>query len=155
MIQVVAVGRLKERAMVQLVEEYQKRIGGYARIQIDEVADEPNDDPHMAAAVKQAEGQRILRRLRPRSYVILLDLQGKELTSEQLAAKMQDVFTYHGADVTFVIGGSLGVSPEVRSAADYVWKLSALTFPHNLARLILLEQVYRGFKILAHEPYHK
>lgn len=155
MIQIVAVGKIKESSMVALIGEYVKRLSGYTKIQIDEVADEPNNNPHMDDKVRQIEGQRILARLKPHNYVILLDLKGKSLSSEQLAAKLQEIYTYTNSDISFVIGGSLGVSPEVKQKADFCWKLSDLTFPHNIARLLLVEQIYRSYRINNHEPYHK
>ena len=87
--------------------------------------------------------------------VVLLDLKGKSYSSEQLADQLQQIFSYQGSQIAFVIGGSLGVSPEVIARADLRWKMSDLTFPHQLCRLLVLEQIYRSFRILNHEPYHK
>ena len=153
MIQVICVGKLKEKATAALVEEYRRRLTAYTKIEITEVADESNQLEENK--VKQLEGERILRQIKKDSYVILLDLKGKMLSSEQLAGKLDEITTYHSSSICFIIGGSLGVSEEVRKAADFLWKLSDLTFPHNLVRIILLEQIYRGYKILNHEPYHK
>lgn len=154
MIQIVAVGRIKEKAMKQLIEEYAKRISAYSKIEIAEVEDEPNNSlPE--ETVKQIEGERILKQIKKDSYVILLDLQGKMIDSEKLAQKISEINTYHSSNISFVIGGSLGVSQKVIERADFRLKLSDMTFPHNLARLIILEQIYRSYKILNHEPYHK
>ena len=151
MITIICVGRIKEKSLKSLIDEYVKRISGYAKISIVEVADEPEDRPD----VLKTEGERLLKQIRKDSYVILLDLQGKEISSEQLAGKLEEITTYHSSNITFVIGGSLGVSQEVRDRADYRLKLSEMTFPHNLARLIILEQIYRAFKINNNERYHK
>ena len=153
MIRIVAVGKLKEKATKELVEEYSKRINGYTKLEIMEVADESNQLDENK--VLQLEGERIIKAIKKDSFVVLLDLRGRELSSEELAMKIDEIYTYHTSDITFIIGGSLGVSNEVRNHADYIWKLSDLTFPHNLVRVILLEQIYRAYKIMNHEAYHK
>jgi len=150
-INIVAVGKIKEKALTSLIEEYVKRISGYSKILITEVADEANDRND----VKEIEGQRILKQIKDDAYVILLDLQGKEIDSVQFSKLIQDINTYHASNITFVIGGSLGVSEQVRKRADYRLKISEMTFPHNLARLIILEQIYRAYKIANNETYHK
>lgn len=154
MIQIVCPGKLKEKATKELVAEYVKRLSAYTKVEICEVSDEGNGQLE-DARVKQLEGERIIRQIRSGSFVILLDLRGKPLSSEELAMKISEIYTYHASDITFIIGGSLGVSDEVYRRADFVWKLSDLTFPHNLVRVILLEQIYRAYKINSHEPYHK
>lgn len=154
MIQIVCPGKLREKATRELVNEYLKRLAPYTRLEITEVADEANNQ-YEDSKVKQLEGERILRHVKDSSYVVLLDLRGKSLTSEKLAEKISEIYTYHSSDITFIIGGSLGVSDDVYRRADFVWKLSDLTFPHNLVRVVLLEQIYRAFKINNHEPYHK
>lgn len=151
MINIVAVGKIKEKALTSLIEEYVKRISGYSKISITEVADEAND----RSDVKEIEGQRILKQIKDDAYVILLDLQGKEIDSVQFSKLIQDINTYHASNITFVIGGSLGVSEQVKKRADYRLKISEMTFPHNLARLIILEQIYRAYKIANNETYHK
>lgn len=154
MIRLVCVGKIKEKALATLIGEYVKRISGYTKIEIVEVPDEPNDKlPD--ATVKEIEGQRILKQIKKDSFVILLDLRGKQLTSIQFAQKLEEIQTYHSSQITFVIGGSLGVSEEVFQRSELKLQLSEMTFPHNLARLIVLEQIYRGYKILNHEAYHK
>jgi len=153
-INIVCVGKIKEKALSTLIAEYTKRISGYTKIEILEVNDEPNDKlPE--ATVKETEGQRILKQIKKDAFVVLLDLQGKELTSVELSKKIEEINTYHSSNITFVIGGSLGVSEEVRSRADFKLKLSNMTFPHNIARLIILEQIYRSYKILNNAAYHK
>lgn len=158
MIRVVAVGRLKEKAMDTLVKEYSKRLSAFTKMEIIEVADEQAPQQNSEAQnemVKRKEGERILAKIKDAEYVILLDLHGKMLTSEQFAAHIEQVQTYQTSDITFIIGGSLGLSPAVLQRANYRWKLSDLTFPHQLVRVLLLEQIYRSFMILNHMPYHK
>ncbi len=154
MIQIVAVGKIKEKAMKQLIEEYSKRISAYSKLEIAEVDDEPNLN-NMDETVKQIEGERIIKQIKKDSFVVLLDLKGKMMSSQELAEKISWINTYRSSNITFVIGGSLGVSQQVKERADFTLKMSDMTFPHNLARLIILEQIYRSYKILNHEPYHK
>ena len=154
MISIIAVGKIKEKALTTLINEYKKRISNYSKIEIIEVNDEPNDKLE-DEKVKEIEGQRILKQIKRDSYVILLDLQGQALASEGLAEMIEKINTYHSSNITFIIGGSLGVSETVREKSDFKLKLSEMTFPHNLARLIILEQIYRSYKILNNETYHK
>lgn len=153
MITVIAVGKLKEKAYKDLVDEYVKRLSAYTKVEIIEVADETNQMED--TKVKKLEGERILKATKKDSFTVLLDLRGRMLNSNELSLKIQEINTYHSSNITFIIGGSLGVSDEVYSRADYKWKLSDLTFPHNLVRVILLEQIYRSYKIMNNEPYHK
>jgi len=152
-ITVIAVGKLKEKAYKDLVDEYVKRLSAYTKVEIIEVADETNQLED--TKVKKLEGERILKAIKKDSFTVLLDLRGRMLNSNELSLKIQEINTYHSSNITFIIGGSLGVSDEVYSRADYKWKLSDLTFPHNLVRVILLEQIYRSYKIMNNEPYHK
>lgn len=154
MISIVAVGKIKEKALSQLIEEYKKRISSYSKIEIVEVIDEPNDKIS-DEKVKDIEGQRILKQIKKDSYVILLSLKGKEIDSVSFAGEIDKINTYHSSHITFIIGGSLGVSKQVEQRADYLLKLSEMTFPHNIARLLILEQIYRSYKILNNETYHK
>lgn len=158
MIKVIAVGRLKEKAMDALVKEYVKRLGAFTKIEIIEVADEQAPQHNSDAQneiVKKKEGEKILAKIKEQEYVILLDLRGKMFTSEQLAAHIDQVQTYQNSELTFVIGGSLGLSQAVIDRADIRWKLSDLTFPHQLVRVMILEQIYRAYMINHHMPYHK
>ncbi|MGI6510441.1 MAG: 23S rRNA (pseudouridine(1915)-N(3))-methyltransferase RlmH [Erysipelotrichaceae bacterium] len=154
MISIIAVGKIKEKALTALINEYKKRISNYSKIEIIEVNDEPNDKLE-DEKVKELEGQRVLKQIKKDSYVILLDLKGQSLNSEGLADMIEKINTYHSSNITFIIGGSLGVSETVREKADFKLKLSEMTFPHNLARLLILEQIYRSYKILNNETYHK
>lgn len=158
MIKIIAVGKLKEKAMRMLVDEYQKRLSTYTKIEVIEVPDEMAPQSLSAAQmeqVKEKEGERILAKVKPQEYVILLDLKGKMLSSEQLAQQMDQLQTYGSSDITFIIGGSLGLSAMLIQRANLRWKLSDLTFPHQLVRILLVEQIYRAYTILHHQPYHK
>ncbi|MDD6467701.1 MAG: 23S rRNA (pseudouridine(1915)-N(3))-methyltransferase RlmH [Erysipelotrichaceae bacterium] len=154
----ICVGKVKEKALRSLIEEYQKRLQPYTKLEIVEVEDGMAPQSNSEAQnelVKEKEGQQILSKIKEKEFVILLDLWGKMMSSEQLAQKMEEYQAYHGSQITFVIGGSLGLSPAVVQRADVRWKLSDLTFPHQIVRLLVLEQIYRSFKILKNEPYHK
>lgn len=154
MISIIAVGKIKEKSLKSLIDEYVKRISGYTKIEIIEVNDEPNDKLEQEK-VLSIEAQRILKQIKKDSYVILLSLKGKQSDSLEFASMLEKINTYNSSHIIFVIGGSLGVSDEVEKRADYLLNLSKLTFPHNLARLIILEQIYRAFKINNNETYHK
>lgn len=157
-ITIISVGKLKEKYLKQGIQEYLKRLSSYADVSIVELADEKAPETMSEAemeTVKRKEGERILGAIKPDTYVITLEIEGKMLTSEGLAAKMDELATYGKSKVAFVIGGSLGISDEVRKRSDFALSFSKLTFPHQLMRLVLLEQVYRGFRIVRGEPYHK
>ncbi|SDZ97727.1 23S rRNA (pseudouridine1915-N3)-methyltransferase [Thalassobacillus cyri] len=157
-ITIVTVGKLKEKYLKQGIQEYVKRLGPYASIDMAEVADEKAPENLSEAdmkEVKNKEGERILAKINPDSYVITLEIEGKQLTSEKLAKKLDDLATYGKSKVTFVIGGSLGLSDEVLKRSDMGLSFSKMTFPHQLMRLVLVEQIYRAFKINRGEPYHK
>lgn len=155
---IVCVGKIKEKSLANLIQEYCKRISAYTKLEIVEVDDimapQTNSDAQNEQ-VKYKEGLAILSKIKEKDFVILLDLKGKMLTSEQLSEKIEEIQTYHGSQITFVIGGSLGISQEVIQRSNYRWKLSDLTFPHQLVRLMIVEQIYRSFKIMKNEPYHK
>ncbi len=158
MIRIVACGRVKEKWMQEGIQEYLKRIRPYEKIEVCEVADEKAPESNSEAEntiVKNKEGEKILKQLRDDEYVILLDLAGKTCDSVGLAEKIQDLYNHSKSRIAFVIGGSLGVSDALIRRADMRWKLSDNTFPHQLCRIIVLEQIYRSFRILHHEPYHK
>ncbi|MFR4251520.1 MAG: 23S rRNA (pseudouridine(1915)-N(3))-methyltransferase RlmH [Christensenellales bacterium] len=156
-IRILCVGKLKEKSLKALCEEYQKRLGRYTSLEIVEVPDEPAPESLSAAMqekVKQAEGARLLQKSRP-GYKIALCLEGKQWDSPGLAEKIRQLENRGTGCVQFYIGGSLGLSDEVIRACDEGLSLSKLTFPHNLARLLLLEQIYRSYKINRGETYHK
>lgn len=158
MIKLVAVGKLKEKAYTMLIDEYLKRLKPYTKVEIIEVADmmapQSNSDAQNEQ-VKQIEGERILAKIKENEYVILLDLWGKSLSSEVFAEKIQSIYSYHSSNVTFVIGGSLGLSEALIKRADFRWNLSECTFTHQMVRVLVLEQFYRATMILNHQPYHK
>jgi rRNA large subunit m3Psi methyltransferase RlmH len=157
-IDILTVGKLKEKYFKQGIAEYLKRIGPYARVSVVEVADEKAPERLSGAEieqVRQAEGDRLLKRLSERTYVIALAIPGKQMDSEDFAAKISELATYGHSSIAFVIGGSNGLSDEVLQRADFQLSFSKFTFPHQLMRLILIEQIYRAFKIIRGEPYHK
>lgn len=157
-ITVVSVGKVKEAFLKEGVDEYTKRLRPYASLRLIEVPDEPVPDRlsvREAEQIKEKEGRRLLERLRPDDYVIALALDGAMWSSEELAAELARLATYGKSQVAFVIGGTLGLSPSVLKRADARLSLSRMTFPHQLVRLILLEQLYRAFKIQCGEPYHR
>jgi 23S rRNA (pseudouridine1915-N3)-methyltransferase len=157
-ISVITVGKLKERYFKEAVEEYSTRLSKYCRLEIIEVPDEKAPESLSAAQellVKQKEGQGIMRHIKEDSYVIALVIQGKQLSSVGLADLIKDLGIRGKSNIAFVIGGSLGLSDEVLKRADFKLSFSPMTFPHQLMRVILLEQVYRGFRIIKGEPYHK
>ena len=157
-VSVVAVGKLKEKYLLEAQREYLKRLRPYARMEITEVADEScgeKDPQSILEKVKDKEGQRIIKTLKPDSFIIALDRQGQEIDSESLAHEVSNLSIHGKSHITCVIGGSLGLSGQVLQQADWKLSFSRLTFPHQLMRVILLEQLYRCFKIIRHEPYHK
>ena len=156
-IRVIAVGKLREAYLSQAAAEYAKRLTRFAQLEIIEVPDEKEPDkssPALEDRVKRTEGEKILKHIRPRDRVVALCIEGPRETSEQFSQRYK---RWHEApaDTVFVIGGSLGLSDEVLGRADEKLSLSTLTFPHQIARVLLLEQLYRACKILANERYHK
>ncbi|GAV25189.1 23S rRNA (pseudouridine(1915)-N(3))-methyltransferase RlmH [Carboxydothermus islandicus] len=157
-ITIVAVGRIKEKYLKEGIAEYLKRLSPYARLAVIEVDDEnapENLSPTEAEKVVKKEGERILAKITPSSFVIALDLKGKNLSSEELADLIAEKQLGGQSKMTFIIGGSLGLSQEVLERADFKLSFGRMTYPHQLMRLILLEQIYRAFKIIRGEPYHK
>lgn len=156
MIRLICIGKLKEKALISLVDDYAKRIQPYHKLTITELPDEPNfDSESLNQKSIDKESKAILAQIASEDMVILLDLKGKPLSSEALAESIQEAFNRSVKTLVFVIGGSLGVSDELRQRADRLWKLSDNTFPHGLVRVLALEQIYRSFKILTHQTYHK
>jgi 23S rRNA (pseudouridine1915-N3)-methyltransferase len=146
------VGRVKEPHWRAACDEYLKRLRPYATMDVVEVSDRDlGTDPGRAVA---AEGVDLLRALPDGSYVVVLDLGGTQRTSEQFSEDLAALMVRGRSDITFVIGGSAGLAPEVLARADVVLSLSKMTLPHQLARVVLLEQIYRAFKIMRNEPYH-
>lgn len=157
-ISIITVGKLKEKYLKQGIDEYLKRLSAYAKVEVVEVIDEkaPEQLSELEMVqVKQKEGERILAKISQDSYVIALAIQGKMQSSEELADTLDKLATYGKSKIAFVIGGSLGLSDEVLTRADDKLSFSRMTFPHQLMRLILVEQIYRAFRINRNEPYHK
>lgn len=157
-ITVISVGKLKEKYLKQGIEEYSKRLSAYSKLQMVEVVDEKAPENLSEAEMnqlKQKEGERILAQIKPDHYVLALAIEGTIPTSEQLAEKLDKLALHGNSQLVFVIGGSLGLSKDVYNRANELLSFSKMTFPHQLMRLILLEQIYRAFKINRGEPYHK
>ncbi len=154
-INVIAVGKLKEAFWTQACAEYLKRLSPFAAVSVIEI---PDVDPARVggeAKAVAAESDAVLKALKPTTFVILLDIGGKLVSSETIAQKLDDLALEGKTDIAFIIGGSCGVDARVRARADAAWSFGRITLPHNLARVVLLEQVYRAFKINRGEPYHK
>ncbi|MEW9122013.1 MAG: 23S rRNA (pseudouridine(1915)-N(3))-methyltransferase RlmH [Thermotaleaceae bacterium] len=157
-ISIVTVGKLKEKYLKQGIDEYLKRLSAYAKVDILEVADEKAPEVLSEAEmiqVKQKEGERILAKISQDTYVIALAIQGKMQSSEELAESIDKLATYGKSKIAFVIGGSLGLSDDVIKRSNEQLSFSKMTFPHQLMKLILVEQIYRAFRINRGEPYHK
>ena len=152
MLKLICVGKVKDEHLKALIDDYTKRIGKYHKLEVIEVKDEPIRDNEKE--VLDIEANRILSKIDKDDYVILLDLHGSSLDSVSLAKKIDNLFINH-SKIDFVIGGSLGLGEEIRNRANYKLKLSDMTFLHQMTRLIILEQIYRSFKILNNETYHK
>ena len=157
-ISIITVGKLKEKYLRQGIDEYLKRLTAYAKVEMVEVADEkaPEELSELEMLqVKQKEGERILAKISQDTYMIALAIQGKLQSSEELAKNLDQLATYGKSKIAFVIGGSLGLSDEVVKRSNEQLSFSRMTFPHQLMRLILVEQIYRAFRINRNEPYHK
>ncbi|WP_368915832.1 23S rRNA (pseudouridine(1915)-N(3))-methyltransferase RlmH [Staphylococcus haemolyticus] len=157
-ITILAVGKLKEKYWKQAISEYEKRLSAYSKIEIIEVPDEKapeNMSDKEIEQVKEKEGQRLLAKIKPQATVITLEIQGKMLSSEGLAEEMQRHMTQGQSDFVFVIGGSNGLHENVLQRSNYALSFSKMTFPHQMMRVVLIEQVYRAFKIMRGEAYHK
>lgn len=157
-ITILSVGNIKEKYLKDAIQEYAKRLSKYCKLEFISVADEANIlDPSSKELemIKSKEAVKLLKVLPLNSYKIALNLKGEMLDSEELAKKTLDIFSYHNSHITFVIGGSLGLGEEILKEMDYHLCFSKMTFPHQLMQVILLEQIYRSFKINNNETYHK
>ena len=157
-ITIIAVGKIKEKFYRDAVAEYEKRLGRYCKLEIIQVEDEKTPDKagtSLDEVVKQKEAERILKYLREDAYVVTLEIQGKSYDSEGFAGYMENLATKGASHIQFIIGGSLGLHEEVCKKADLAVSFSKMTFPHQLMRVILLEQIYRAYRIINGEPYHK
>ena len=157
-ITVITVGKIKEKYLRDAISEYSKRLSRYCKLEIVEVADEKTPDnasENVENQIRQKEAERILKYIKEDFYVITLEINGKMLDSPGLAEKIENLGTKGESHLTFVIGGSIGLGEEILKRSDFGLSFSKMTFPHQLMRVILLEQIYRGYRIVAGEPYHK
>jgi len=157
-INIIAVGKIKEKYIRDGIKEFEKRLSRYCKLNIIELRDErvpENLSEKEMELVKIKEGKQILAKIPQNSYIISLEIRGKEISSEILSQKIEKLMISGSSSITFIIGSSLGLSEEVIKTSNYRLSFSKMTFPHQLIRLILLEQIYRGFKIMKGEPYHK
>ena len=157
-ITIISVGDIKEKYLREAMKEYEKRIRPYAEIEIIEIPESRLPNNPSAAQISQAmeeEGDKILAKINPRAYIFSLVIEGKQLSSEALANSVQHLTTEGYSELVFIIGGSDGLSQAVKKKAHHKLSFSKMTFPHQLMRVILVEQIYRAFKIIRNEPYHK
>lgn len=156
-VNIVAAGKIKEKYLTAGINEFLKRLTPFAQVKVLEINEEKMKDNPSEAEKQQtltAEGERLLKLVPNGSYLIVLDVYGKELSSEELSAKIDDLPVQGVSSITFLIGGAFGLSPEVRKAADLKLSFSKMTFTHQMVRLLLVEQIYRAFKISRGEKYH-
>ncbi len=157
-ISIVCVGKVKEKFFRGAIDEYVKRLGRYCKLEIIEVTDEKTPDQasdHEVELIKDKEGERILKNISSDAYVIALAIEGKQLSSEELAEKIEKLGIQGTSHIQLIIGGSLGLADKVLKRADMLLSFSRMTFPHQLMRVVLLEQIYRSYRIIQNEPYHK
>ena len=157
-INIICVGKIKEKFFKDSIDEYSKRLSRFCSLKIIELSDEKipdNCNTNIENIIKNKEGSNILSHLVKDSYVIALDLKGKEYTSISFSERLDKIYSNINSNITFIIGGSLGLSTDVLSSANELICFSKMTFPHQLIRIFLLEQIYRAFKIINNETYHK
>ena len=157
-ITIITVGKIKEKYLKDAIAEYSKRLSKYCKLEIVEVADEKTPDNASEVvenAIRAKEAERILKYVKEDAYIVTLEIQGKQLTSEELADKIDQLGIKGTSHIVFIIGGSIGLGEEVLQKSDYALSFSKMTFPHQLMRVILLEQIYRSYRIINGEPYHK
>ena len=157
-ITLITVGMIKEKYLKDAIAEYSKRLSRYCKLEIVEVADEKTPDnasDTVEDAIRDKEGERILKYIKEDAFVITLEIAGKMLTSEEMAEKIEKLGVQGTSHIIFIIGGSIGLGKEILKRSDYALSFSKMTFPHQLMRVILLEQIYRSYRIINHEPYHK
>ena len=157
-ITLITVGKIKEKYLKDAIAEYSKRLSRYCKLEIVEVADEKTPDnasDTVEDAIRDKEGERILKYIKEDAYVITLEIAGKMLTSEEMAEKIDKLGVQGTSHIIFIIGGSIGLGREILKRSDYALSFSKMTFPHQLMRVILLEQIYRSYRIINNQPYHK
>ena len=150
MIKIIVVGKIKEKYLVDAIKEYEKRLSKYTKLNIIEVPDVDFD----INKTLEKESEYILKYISDKDYIITLDIEGKNISSTEFASKINDTFNYY-SDITFIIGGSYGLHDKIKSLSNYSLSFSKMTFPHQLFRVMLLEQIYRAYKINNNESYHK
>ena len=157
-ITILTVGKIKEKYLKDAIAEYAKRLSRYCKLEIVEVADEKtieNASQVLETQIRDKEAERLMKYIREDAYVITLEIKGKQLTSEELSEKINQLGIQGKSHIIFVIGGSIGLGDEILNRSDYALSFSKMTFPHQLMRVILLEQIYRSYRIINGEPYHK
>lgn len=157
-ITIITVGKIKEKYLKDAIDEYSKRLSKYCKLEIIEVADEKTPDNASAVvedSIRSKEAERIVKYIKDDAYLITLEINGKQLTSEELADKVDKLGVQGVSHIIFVIGGSIGLGEAVLQKSDFALSFSKMTFPHQLMRVILLEQIYRSYRIINGEPYHK
>ena len=157
-ITIITVGKIKEKYLKDAIAEYSKRLSKYCKLEIVEVADEKTPDNASEVVeehIRSKEAERILKYVKDDAYVVTLEINGKQLTSEELADKVEKLGIQGTSHIIFIIGGSIGLGKEVMAKSNYALSFSKMTFPHQLMRVILLEQIYRSYRIINGEPYHK
>ena len=157
-ITILTVGKIKEKYFTGAVQEYSKRLGRYCKLEIIEVADEKTPD-HASGReeeqIRKKEGERLKKYIKDGAYVIALAIEGKQMSSEAFAGRLDRLGIEGKSHIIFIIGGSIGLDPDILKNADELLSFSQMTFPHQLMRVVLLEQIYRGYRIIHGEPYHK
>jgi len=154
-IKIIAVGKIKEKFTKEAIEEYQKRLGAYCSLSLVEIPAQEIKDDNLAKKYMETEGEKILATIKPESFVITLEILGKALSSEEFAKKIQNL-SYEGHnEIVFIIGGANGLSKNVSERANYKLSFSKMTFTHQMMRVLLFEQIYRAFKIINNENYHR
>lgn len=157
-ITVIAVGKIKEKFYREAVAEYEKRLSRYCKLEIIQVEDEKTPDKAgeaLETEIKRKEAERIMKHIREEAYVVTLEIQGRMYDSEEFAGGIEKLATQGTSHIQFIIGGSLGLHEEICKKADRAVSFSKMTYPHQLMRVILLEQIYRAYRIINGEPYHK
>lgn len=154
-IKIIALGKIKEKFLKDGIDEFLKRLTPYSSVEIIELPAIEIKDENLTQKILEQEGEKILSHIKPQSYVITMEIKGKMLSSEELAQKIETLTNDGTGEVVFVIGSSCGISPIVSNRADFKLSMSKMTFLHQFARLILVEQIYRAFKIIKGEKYHK
>lgn len=157
-ITLITVGKIKEKYLKDAIAEYSKRLSRYCKLEVVEVADEKTPDnasETVENAIREKEAERILKYIKEDAYIITLEINGRQLSSEELAEKIEKLGIQGISHIIFIIGGSIGLGKAVLDKSDFALSFSKMTFPHQLMRVILLEQVYRSYRIINGEPYHK